>query len=1317
MRPFGGSTDYPRETGTRRPSGWRLLLPLVVAALCVPPVPVAAAAGASGATPPAAEAPASYTAAGTSVSGGAGGFVPVAAQRVFDSSTLSGRTLASGVTRTFRVTGATRSIPATGVSAVVISVVASSASTATEITVWPAGAARPAAATLGATRGTTNRVMAIVRLPTDGRLSVRATRGKVKTSIDVLGWFSSTGEIGAIAPQRVVSRTLGAGQATWVKVAGQRKVPANAAAVILALTSTSATRNSKVTAWTTGASRPASSSLVADPGRRRENIAIVKPNAAGRVSLFNQTGRTRLAVDVIGWLPAASSYRPMTPAVAFDSAPSGPIAAGRTVEIPIAGVGSVPPISTTAEAESAHSVVVTILASSAKVGRRAPKATTLVAWPTGSARPATTSLATTASTRLVSSTTVVPLGNDGHISLRNGSGAASIKVVVNGWFANPVLAASLVVPEDTVIPKTTDVASVTVATGGDATVVLAAGAARVQAGDTLVIPPAHVGTAGVLFTLEDGSATEDPAEDGMLANVVGVTTAPDGSQVVATEPALLEEAFTEGDVTVDLGNAAPVVEELTGTQADGGRLHPAADAPTKGVKVDWEFGGGQGKDDEGHACSLAGVAAAFGPLFDMEFKVKWNGLHAPTVTALATLGVEARLALHDVMVECGWSTRILKAKVTFAAGPVPVRVVFEVGVALDVTAGLNGMDLGMGAGASITIGVRNNKGVAEANAGIDLPTFSEKELSVANLGAYAMADVWLSFGVKLYGVIGPKIAVGPFIEAKVTTAAGVPWWSLDMGFAARINLDLDLWFKEWSWSLWNGEIPLADLLKTIGLLDDCLPLPHAALAGEPCRETTVPTQRPDGSKRTFEHRIRLMSAGKAFVPLKITPPGLRSGRVGMAYTVDYDVSGAFSDPVAWKLASPIPGMTLNATTGVLSGTPTTAGTYEVTVEVRYGLDLPTAPARDVVSGFVVIKPESASAVSMGDISAGWLHTCAIAELEGFVYCWGYSESGQAGYSDPPYFFTPKGIDIVGQAAVSAGGQHSCALGTDGVVRCLGDNQFGQLGVGTFEDTTAPDPVIGLGTAIAVAAGEWHTCALLADHTVSCWGQNDVNGQAGDPGGTHLTLPHPVAGVSGVKAIAAGGWHTCALTTVGDVYCWGANYAGQLGHVGPSTATPTKVDAISGATAIAAGWSHTCAVLADGSVRCWGDNTHGQLGVATPAGSATPLAVAGIADVLAIAAGGEGHTCAITADNELFCWGLNADGQLGSATAADSATPVHVALTDVTAVDAGVSYTCALALDTAGTGTEGYACWGSNIYGELGRPGPGTSTPVFMLNRY
>jgi alpha-tubulin suppressor-like RCC1 family protein len=304
------------------------------------------------------------------------------------------------------------------------------------------------------------------------------------------------------------------------------------------------------------------------------------------------------------------------------------------------------------------------------------------------------------------------------------------------------------------------------------------------------------------------------------------------------------------------------------------------------------------------------------------------------------------------------------------------------------------------------------------------------------------------------------------------------------------------------------------------------------------------------------------------------------------------------------------------------------------------------------------------------------------------------------------------VSLDAYTAIAAGYAHTCAL-TAGGVKCWGYNSNGQLGDGTWTDRNTPVDVSGLSSGVAaIAAGLSHTCALTVGGGVKCWGWNGY-GQLGDGTNTDHTTPVDVSRLtSGVDAIAAGGYHTCALT-VGGVKCWGYNGYGQLGD-GTTTNRNAPVDVsglTSGVAAIAAGWYHTCALTAGGGVKCWGYNWYGQLGDGTTTDRTTPVDVSGLTSGVAAIAAGRYHTCALTAGGGVKCWGLNWYGQLGDGTTTDRNTPVDVSglTSGGVAIAAGESHTCAL---TAGGGVK---CWGYNLYGQLGNGEFGYSpTPVDVV---
>ncbi|MFB9069508.1 RCC1 domain-containing protein [Pseudofulvimonas gallinarii] len=147
----------------------------------------------------------------------------------------------------------------------------------------------------------------------------------------------------------------------------------------------------------------------------------------------------------------------------------------------------------------------------------------------------------------------------------------------------------------------------------------------------------------------------------------------------------------------------------------------------------------------------------------------------------------------------------------------------------------------------------------------------------------------------------------------------------------------------------------------------------------------------------------------------------------------------------------------------------------------------------------------------------------------------------------------------------------------------------------------------------------------------------------------------------MRAISAGGLHTCAVLVAGGVRCWGYNQDGQLGD-GSTTLrlTPVNVSGFSsGGRLIASGLFHTCAATSTGAVRCWGQNNAGQLGDTTTTMRTTPVNVEGLSSGVAVLASSHHHTCADRPDGQMRCWGGNGSGQLGDYTTTNRTVPVNV----------------------------------------------------------
>jgi alpha-tubulin suppressor-like RCC1 family protein len=311
--------------------------------------------------------------------------------------------------------------------------------------------------------------------------------------------------------------------------------------------------------------------------------------------------------------------------------------------------------------------------------------------------------------------------------------------------------------------------------------------------------------------------------------------------------------------------------------------------------------------------------------------------------------------------------------------------------------------------------------------------------------------------------------------------------------------------------------------------------------------------------------------------------------------------------------------------------------------------------------------------------------------------------------------------------LAAGQEHSCALNGAGAAFCWGANWGGQLGNGsTIDPGLLPVPVSGAHTFTALAAGSGHTCALTGDGAVYCWGDNTY-GQLGTGSTAASRVPARVAAPNGAVfvSLAAGDYHSCALTATGAAWCWGSQLAGELGIgavvpdqcavsgvVLPCSTRPVAVSGSRTWVRITAGHLFTCAIAADGSAWCWGMNSAGNLGTGDLQNRTVPSAVSAGPPLAAISAGAF-HTCAVSVTGDALCWGLAEQGQLGvggvtpgsCAAAAGSfpcvTTPAAVAGgLDVRQLAAGFYHTCAV------TTVGSVFCWGLNQGGQLAVPATG-----------
>lgn len=262
---------------------------------------------------------------------------------------------------------------------------------------------------------------------------------------------------------------------------------------------------------------------------------------------------------------------------------------------------------------------------------------------------------------------------------------------------------------------------------------------------------------------------------------------------------------------------------------------------------------------------------------------------------------------------------------------------------------------------------------------------------------------------------------------------------------------------------------------------------------------------------------------------------------------------------------------------------------------------------------------------------------------GVPLCWGRDGVNDDKFGEPlPEVVTEPIVAMTLDEDVRVmhlGARYSCALTVSGKVWCRGSNAFGTLGNNALP--SGPTPVeVAIADVTALAAGYNGVCALLADQSVKCWGLVTPNGSDGP---TDM-------GLSNIVKVEGFGGAFFAIDTSAKLWAWGQNNSAQLG-IGTMVTrveVPVTVD-LDNVIDVATGEKHGCALLADGSVYCWGRNPQFQLGIEGLTQELSPVKVPGIpADGIRLESG-QDHTCVLSADGTITCWGDSCCFELGDGT--------------------------------------------------------------------
>ncbi|KDD73059.1 hypothetical protein H632_c2580p0, partial [Helicosporidium sp. ATCC 50920] len=365
---------------------------------------------------------------------------------------------------------------------------------------------------------------------------------------------------------------------------------------------------------------------------------------------------------------------------------------------------------------------------------------------------------------------------------------------------------------------------------------------------------------------------------------------------------------------------------------------------------------------------------------------------------------------------------------------------------------------------------------------------------------------------------------------------------------------------------------------------------------------------------------------------------------------------------------------------------------------------PPTPPPDAPTGTPDGSPEEGPASSPDwDDSPGapaWGAPPNIVKFSGVASA-GSNSYGLLGTGDTTYTDTDNNPQLVynGEAIPVAGGDFACMY-TLSFVHCWGNNSVGQIGQPYSVDTTpSPMRVVGVDQPSRLSAGQQHVC-LMEGNTPKCWGLNNT-GQLGDGSTTNSHVPVDVNTSYEYRQLAAGYDHTCGLVSEASsadnfLQCWGNNASGQLGTGSASIAMTPATLSQKGWIWVAAGTSMTCAISAD--VYCWGANAAGQLGTGDTNQYNVPTVTVGTAGFTQVSTWGQ-TTCGIDGQSQMWCWGDGSLGQMGNKDYTDTnLTPVSVInpyATTFVSITSGGGHAC-------GTDVAWQIyCWGDNTYGQLG----------------